>query len=266
MIKRITPQEENASREYVRTSGLGNAHLKNTESNDKQELQLEIGNTYIDGYEDEVKIVSRDSDSLYPFNGDNGESYTENGKYYSFVEKDKQDLVSEKPHAQYAYAFPPPHNFVSFDYAQPVHDDLMDAFGRLEAKQFLRNNCTNPKDLMGVKKPPLSLIPPVGLIHEAMAMKYGAYEAKQKDGTLGYGPYNWRSNKVQAMIYIDAIMRHAQCYLDREDIAKDSKVHHLGHIKACCSILLDAIEAGNLVDNRPLKGNAAAVLERFTAC
>lgn len=119
------------------------------------------------------------------------------------------------------------------------------------------NNSTNPKDLVGAKKPPLSLIPPVGLIHEAMALKNGADK---------YGAYNWRSKKVQSMIYIDAILRHAQCYLDGENYAEDSKVHHLAHIKACCSILLDATETGNLIDNRPPKGNAAEVIGRLTEC
>lgn len=117
------------------------------------------------------------------------------------------------------------------------------------------NDDTNPKDLLGIKKPPLSLIPPVALIHESLAFQ---------DGAKKYEAYNWRSKKVQAMIYIDAIMRHAQCYLDREDFAEDSKVHHLGHLRACAGILLDAIETGNLIDNRPPVGKASEVIKRFT--
>jgi hypothetical protein len=124
--------------------------------------------------------------------------------------------------------------------------------------------CTNPKDLIGITKPPLSLIPPALTIHAAMAFKYGGYEAKQKDGTLGYGPYNWRDKSVKAMIYIDAAMRHLNCFLDGEEYAEDSKVHHLAHIAACCGILLDAIEQGNLIDDRPTKGKAAEIIKRLT--
>ena len=43
----------------------------------------------------------------------------------------------------------------------------------------------NPKSAFGVKKPPLHLIPPAALAHEAMAMA---------DGAAKYGPYNWREN------------------------------------------------------------------------
>jgi len=42
---------------------------------------------------------------------------------------------------------------------------------------------TNPKDRIGIKKPPIHLVPPVAIIHEAMAFK---------DGADKYGPYNWR--------------------------------------------------------------------------
>jgi len=50
---------------------------------------------------------------------------------------------------------------------------------------------TNPKDLEGNKKPPISLVPPSVLIHLAEAFKEGARK---------YGAYNWRTKKVQAMI------------------------------------------------------------------
>lgn len=114
---------------------------------------------------------------------------------------------------------------------------------------------TNPKDLIGMTKAPLELVPPAAIIHMAMAMKNGAAK---------YGPYNWRDKKVQAMVYIGAAQRHLLSYLDREDDASDSGVHHLAHAMACLGILLDAFETGNLIDNRPTKGVAAELLERFT--
>lgn len=71
------------------------------------------------------------------------------------------------------------------------------------------------------------------------------------DGARKYGPYNWRGNAVVARIYIDAAMRHLLAWLEGEETAEDSGVHHLGHAMACCAILLDAQETGNLIDDRP---------------
>lgn len=113
----------------------------------------------------------------------------------------------------------------------------------------------NPKDLLGILKPNLFTVPPSSTIHEAMAMG---------DGARKYGPFNWRSKKVVASIYIAAAQRHLLAYLDREDIDPKSKVHHLGHAKACCGILLDATETGNLIDDRPQKGPAADLIRRLT--
>lgn len=114
---------------------------------------------------------------------------------------------------------------------------------------------TNPKDLIGIKKPPLALVPPAGIIHTAMAMK---------DGAQKYGPYNWRQNDVQAMVYIHAALRHIYSWMDGEEVAEDSGVHHLGHAAACCAILLDAQSGDNLVDDRPRAGNSAKLLKELT--
>lgn len=111
---------------------------------------------------------------------------------------------------------------------------------------------TNPKDLVGQTKAQMWLIPPASKIAEAEAMT---------DGARKYGPYNWREKGVRVSVYISAIERHLMDYLDGEDFAADSLVHHLGHIKADCGILLDAIAQGNVVDDRPIKGKAAELLE-----
>lgn len=113
----------------------------------------------------------------------------------------------------------------------------------------------NPKTVVGMQKPRLSLIPPAALIHAARAMENGADK---------YGPYNWRDNKVSSMIYVDAAMRHLLSWVDGEEVAQDSGVHHLAHAIACCAIILDAHESGNLVDNRPTKGVAADLIARLT--
>ena len=110
---------------------------------------------------------------------------------------------------------------------------------------------TNPKDLIGIKKVPLNLLPTAGLIHEALALKNGAAK---------YGPFNWRDQNVQASIYVAACQRHLLAWLDGEEIAEDSGVHHLGHAKACLGIILDALETESLHDDRPLPGATARLL------
>jgi hypothetical protein len=104
-----------------------------------------------------------------------------------------------------------------------------------------KSSTTNPKDLMGNKKVPMSAVPPVAIAHEALAML---------DGELKYGFRNWRAKSVVARIYIDACKRHLDSWLEGEETASDSGVHHLGHARACLGILLDAQSTGNLVDDR----------------
>lgn len=112
----------------------------------------------------------------------------------------------------------------------------------------------NPKDLIGEKKvPTLSVIPSAGLVHCGRAMHNGSEK---------YGRMNWREHPVKASIYLDAALRHLMGWTDGEEDAADSGVHHLGHVMACCAILLDAQEAGNLIDDR-VPGPAADLLERF---
>jgi hypothetical protein len=113
----------------------------------------------------------------------------------------------------------------------------------------------NPKDLVGLTKPPLHLVPPSGLVHTSMAMK---------DGAEKYGPYNWRENEVLASIYVGAALRHLQQWYDGEDLAQDSGAHHLGHAAACCLILLDAMENSCLRDDRPIPGNSPDLIKRLT--
>jgi hypothetical protein len=105
---------------------------------------------------------------------------------------------------------------------------------------------TNPKDLLGSKKVSLTKLPPIAVAHAAHAMM---------DGAGKYGPYNWRDKEVLAHIYIDAAKRHLDTWFEGMEEADDSGVHHLGHAIACCAILLDAQETGNLVDDRPIFGD-----------
>lgn len=116
-------------------------------------------------------------------------------------------------------------------------------------------NGINPKDALGLAKVDLSVIPPSAELHLASAMM---------DGAVKYGPFNWRDNAVIGRVYVAAARRHLLQYLDGEDIDPVSGVHHLGHAMACCAILLDAQETGNLDDNRPKKGVAGDMIRRFS--
>lgn len=111
---------------------------------------------------------------------------------------------------------------------------------------------TNPKDAIASRKPAsFSVVPTVSLQTEAQAMEWGAFKAGDK-GT-GYGPFNWRQTPVRLSVYLDAMMRHFIAFIDGEEVASDSKVHHLGHLKAGCGIVLDAAKHGTLIDDRPGK-------------
>lgn len=100
----------------------------------------------------------------------------------------------------------------------------------------------NPKQLYGDKKPPLHLIHMIAQLHESAALHAG----KRK-----YGENNYISTPVEIMTYVGAIMRHCLQYASGERVDKKELVHHLGAIKACCTILLTAEACGVLVDNRP---------------
>lgn len=112
----------------------------------------------------------------------------------------------------------------------------------------------NPKKIHGASKPDLSLVPPSAIAHMAMSMEEGAWK---------YGAFNWRLTKVEAMTYIAAAKRHLNDYLDGFDYARDSEVHNLGAVMACCAIVLDACECGTLIDNRPPRGRVAVLHEEL---
>ena len=121
-----------------------------------------------------------------------------------------------------------------------------------------QTKASNPKDLLaeGESRVLLHLIPSPGLIHTALAFM---------DGARKYGAYNWREEGVGAGTYLSAAKRHIADWLDGEENADDSGVHHLGHAVACLMILMDAQAVENLVDDRPLPAPTAEMMERVKA-
>lgn len=89
--------------------------------------------------------------------------------------------------------------------------------------------------------------------------------AAMRVGAEKYQPYNWRSpdRKVQVVTYLDAALRHIFAFLDGEECSNDTNppVSHLGHAMASLAVVMDAIEGGFSVDDRPTAGKFASVLE-----
>ena len=114
------------------------------------------------------------------------------------------------------------------------------------------NDEPNPKQQFGDLKPNLALVPGATLIYLALGHEPGAAK---------YGAFNWRKNKVKTMTYIAAAMRHLTEWVDGQDRTHDTGQPHLAHALASLSVLVDAIETGNAIDNRPLKGKASVMIQ-----
>lgn len=143
-------------------------------------------------------------------------------------------------------------------------DMLSDADMLPELRKGLGLDTTNPKDAFGLQKTPLHLIPGPALVEEANVMGNGAWK---------YGPYNWREKHVRATVYVAAALRHLHSYLDGADYDAAAEepnkageeppypiVHHLGAVRACCGILLDALASGTLIDDRPKAAPTEAII------
>jgi tellurite resistance-related uncharacterized protein len=112
----------------------------------------------------------------------------------------------------------------------------------------------NPKDALGLSKVSLSKFPPAASVYGALAMM---------DGARKYSAYNWRGNKVIASVYVDACKRHIDAWFDGEELSDDAGVPHIGHAIACLAILADAMETGNLHDDRPPPGAASRLYAKW---
>jgi hypothetical protein len=100
----------------------------------------------------------------------------------------------------------------------------------------------NKKNLAAVGKAHMRCVPPVAIFALGAAMQNGGDK---------YGPFNYRDADVTASIFYEAMLRHIVDWFSGEDFADDSHVHHLAHLMAGAAIVLDALQQGNLVDDRP---------------
>lgn len=134
----------------------------------------------------------------------------------------------------------------------PSPASVAGAFGEPRAT----DDDTNPKDRLGVKKPPLSLVPMVAVIYESFVFAHGAAK---------YGEFNWRRKNVRRRVYLEAILRHTIAALAGENVDSDSGMPHEAHIRACAAIILDAKECGALKDDRFERDESAKLIARLTA-
>ena len=114
---------------------------------------------------------------------------------------------------------------------------------------------TNPKKALGMKKPPMHLVPEAAIIEMAMAFA---------DGAKKYGPFNWRIDPVDVTTYVAAARRHLALYFNGQRNTSDTDVANLGAVMACCAILLDAEASGTLIDDRPPAQDLEGVMDRYT--
>lgn len=117
-----------------------------------------------------------------------------------------------------------------------------------------RNNPPNPKQRYGDLKVPLGLVPPAARVYAALGHAEGAEK---------YGPFNWRETAVEAMTYVHAAQRHLDAWMDGNDLDPDSGKPHLGHVLASINIIIDALECGKLIDNRPVPVPTAELHRRW---
>lgn len=108
----------------------------------------------------------------------------------------------------------------------------------------------NPKDLIGVTKPPQHCIPLPVLWEIGMAMCEGGWK---------YRDHNYRKIGVQASVYYDAARRHLDAWWEGENIDPQSGLNHITKVMSCLTVLRDCMmqsEAGAPVefqDDRPPK-------------
>jgi hypothetical protein len=68
-------------------------------------------------------------------------------------------------------------------------------------------------------------------------------------GSDKYGRHNYR-NAGGLVAYWEAGMRHMLAWIEGEDRAPDTNVHHLAHATACMLMMLSNIRSGLVPDDR----------------
>jgi len=106
---------------------------------------------------------------------------------------------------------------------------------------------TNPKDGIGSRKAPLSVLSFRVLFEMALGMLEGA---------IKYRRHNYRVYGVRASVYVDAAFRHLAAFWEGEDIDPKSRIHHISKAMSSLHVLRDAMMCGKWEDDRPPKSDA----------
>lgn len=121
---------------------------------------------------------------------------------------------------------------------------------------------SNPKDLVGVRKAPMSTVSAAVMAEVGVAMLEGAAK---------YGRHNYRAVGVRASVYYDATMRHLFSWWEGEDIDPDSGMSHITKAITSLVVLRDAMIQNMMADDRApvskdfyaaLNAAAGAILDR----
>jgi hypothetical protein len=70
-------------------------------------LKLEVGKTYRSREGEEVKIIRKNNNNIFPYQGSNGEWYYEGGKWSHFAEEHPKDLVEEVTEIRHTFGLVP---------------------------------------------------------------------------------------------------------------------------------------------------------------
>lgn len=138
---------------------------------------------------------------------------------------------------------------------EEVQQHVIDMYARSEGYDP-STKPSNPKDIIGTDKVPLSLVPGSAIAYQSLG---------HLEGMLKYGHSNWREAGVRTSIYIDALLRHTLKFVNGEWADPKTHVPHLGSMGACINIIIDAYECGKLVDDRPKSAPVAETIDRLSA-
>lgn len=135
-----------------------------------------------------------------------------------------------------------PYNYPA-NYTPPSHEEL--TFHPLpEADARPTSKPSNPKDVVGIRKAPMSTVSALVLAEVGVAMLEGAVK---------YGRHNYRAVGVRASVYYDATRRHLDKWWEGEDLDPDSSLSHITKAITSLVVLRDAMLQGKIEDDRPLQ-------------
>lgn len=115
---------------------------------------------------------------------------------------------------------------------------------------------TNPKDAVGIKKMPMSVL---------SMQVIGEMGVGMMEGALKYGRHNWRKTGVRASVYFDGGMRHFMDWFEGQDIDPASGLNHITKLLTDLHVLRDSMLQGNWVDDRPPRATQPDWLEQLNA-